>query len=60
VQLPVLVRVLVGVLARFGFEAAEWGTQKAALGARASGMAQVPLPALGREFAGLGTLKVRR
>ncbi len=63
-QLPVPVRVLVGVLvrvlARFGFEAPESGTQKAALGSRASGMAQVPLRALGREFVGLGTLKVRR
>jgi len=59
-QLPAPVRVLVEVLARFGFEAPEWGTQKAPLEARASGMAQVPLRALGREFPGLGTLKVRR
>ena len=59
-QLPAPVRVLVEVLARFGFEAPEWGVPKTALGARASGMAQVPLRTLGREFPGLGTLKVRR
>ena len=59
-QLPVPVRVLVGVLARFGFEALEWGTQKAAPVALASGMAQVPLRALELEFPGLGTQKVQR
>ena len=53
-------RVLVRVLARFGLEAPEWGTQKAALGAPASGMAQVPLRALEHEFLGLATVKVRR
>jgi hypothetical protein len=59
-QLPVPVRVLVGVRARFWFEAPEWGTQKAAFGDRGSGMAQVRLRALGLQFSGLGTLKVGR
>jgi hypothetical protein len=59
-QLPVLVRLLVGELARFRFEALEWGTQKAPLRVRASAMVSVPLRALGRELPGLGTQKVRR
>ena len=59
-QLPVPVRVLVGVRDRLWFEAPEGGTQKAAFGDRASGMAEVAFRALGRQFPGLGTLKVWR
>lgn len=58
VQLPVSVRPLVAVLARFGFEPRELGARKAALRARAWGILKALVRALGREFRGLATLQV--
>ena len=57
-QLPVSVRPLVAVLARFGFEPRELGAPKAALRVRAWGILKALVRALGREFRGLATLKV--
>lgn len=59
-QLPVPVPMLLGVRVRFRFEARDWETQQPALLAPASGMLKVSVPALGREFPGLGMEKVGR